>query len=970
MMATNSVEEVPVTVLLKRKLPPNSSADVQRQAKKSKRRKQGRSRTPGDSKNAKGVELCAPAKLNSHGSAIDRRTEQTEIAKPSSSWRISEPVGGRITEIDPIFSPKEDLLIVTFETALQVYTTQDSHLVRRIPLHTPEHSAPLGYIVATRLSPANPNIIWVVSSKGWVWMVDWTVGEGSIPKFRTMSGLAHDCAIISPPKLTEILIVSESNDSGCHSLVAYNGLGGSLEKGAPKKKIASFAGKSGPIRMVKITPGSMALAAILGDKRISVGTPTPLEPTSLANIAYTFYALDAPDYVTCLDTRSSRNGQTQHMDLVVGCARGAIFVYKNVLNSLRAIEGSTTGRSPFPIKHHWHRKAAHSVKWLQDGSHVASGSSDATLVTYQLERSKMDFLPHLGASISNITISPQGGSIALVLDDNSCIVLSTADIREPIAYISGIQTLPSSDRPPIDPVARVCSLGPHLQPRLVAAALHPNRSSHLLLAAGSRENGFSAGEETRSAPLVQAFDLEHFVNLNKQALARTFPTESNTASTGHPILTPEVTNLIFSNDGRWLASIDQWVPPERDHTLAYDVDLAVKQHRESHLRFWDVDIAADSRSGLSHPMPLVTRINAPHSKVYPRRVFDITADPRRTRFASLGDDCTVRMWSPRIRVSDGIVTQDVKGRPLEAWSCTKAIAIGEAHMLVDEEADGKLPVEPERNGTLVFSDDGSALFVALGTQYNTLVHIIDTETGETRSTLDNMFRGTIRGMKLMHKYLIALSDNLKVYDIVQDVLRYDLRLDFAKNTSLAVNSQSQTLALSYSRLTKAGHGIAVLSPREYSPVIEKNLPHAVISLLSAPGASGFVALDSASQVWSIEDSTEASSLRVLKSLAEIGIEGPLAGMQHSGDASDDESDGEGMVLDFAALVRTAEDAKMEDSNRIEDVDMYDGPGAAPISQDKLAEIFNQAPAWAMPSTSDIFYQVASLIGSKQKGGTS
>ncbi len=53
-----------------------------------------------------------------------------------------------------------------------------------------------------------------------------------------------------------------------------------------------------------------------------------------------------------------------------------------------------------------------------------------------------------------------------------------------------------------------------------------------------------------------------------------------------------------------------------------------------------------------------------------------------------------------------------------------------------------------------------------------MLYAIDSASGETRSTIHGLFRGDIRSMQNLSSSLILLSDDLKVYDVVADELRY------------------------------------------------------------------------------------------------------------------------------------------------------------------------------------------------------
>src|SRR6478609_4538449 len=109
---------------------------------------------------------------------------------------------------------------------------------------------------------------------------------------------------------------------------------------------------------------------------------------------------------------------------------------------------------------------------------MISGGSENALVLWQLDTGKKDFLPHLAASVENITVSANGSSYAVHLDDNSVMVLSTAEMK-PTAYIAGIQSAAINVSTPKDQlVQRVWTTPTHIQ-RPIPAVINPKDQSRL-----------------------------------------------------------------------------------------------------------------------------------------------------------------------------------------------------------------------------------------------------------------------------------------------------------------------------------------------------------------------------------------------------------------------------------------------------------------------------------------------------------
>jgi NET1-associated nuclear protein 1 (U3 small nucleolar RNA-associated protein 17) len=201
-----------------------------------------------------------------------------------------------------------------------------------------------------------------------------------------------------------------------------------------------------------------------------------------------------------------------------------------------------------------------------------------------------------------------------------------------------------------------------------------------------------------------------------------------------------------------------------------------------------------------------------------------------------------------------------------------------------------------------------------------------------------------------------LSDELRVYDVVSDELRYGIvmpeSLQANELLQLAVDHTSGHFALALP--ASEGSLLAVFEPEETEPLLVRSTPQRVVSLVSAPDTSGFIALDDAAQVWVVAEGSDPSSLATVQPLEDLRLEGTEV---NGGDkvalidedeemASDDEAEAEGEV--------EAEDVEMEDDDIHHSV----------INQQHLADIFDAAPAFAAPPIEDMFYKVTGLLATK------
>jgi NET1-associated nuclear protein 1 (U3 small nucleolar RNA-associated protein 17) len=533
------------------------------------------------------------------------------------------------------------------------------------------------------------------------------------------------------------------------------------------------------------------------------------------------------------------------------------------------------------------------------------------------------------------------------------MILSTAEMK-PTMYVSGIQSLVLGDRPSKESlVRRVWRSVDEIATPLVAA-VNPQSPSQMFLCVGNGQQS-GLGGASSSTPLLQVFDISSFHGVTKHAIARTNPTDANITSEGVPIVEPTATKLAFSRDGKWLVSVDEWQPPDRDTdallTGSKTPAEACRERREIYLKFWEVG-AEDQ------PFQLVTRINDAHHTDRTEAIFDLASDPTSSRFATIGNDGMVRFWSPKLRKRDGLAATGPDGQALRSWNCSQVVALP---IYEQQDDSAEIPKNTTRSGAITFSEDGSILFAAFGAPSGALVVAIDTETGTFRDVVSGMFKGEIRAIRSLGSSLIMLSEDLIVHDIVSDELLYSYSLketsEAAKRfTQLAVNYESRSVALvapvpdqNQGKMKKGTRSeLVVFNIDEDEPRLVKTFPQLITSVCAAPSSSGFIIVDSAAQIWAVTEGAEHAPL--LQPLADLGVDGNAEGeptsqelMLHEGEASDEE---------------------MEDADQDVEMEDNDDTHAVVVAPQRLAEVFNAAPAFAMPPIEDIFYQVAGLFSTK------
>jgi NET1-associated nuclear protein 1 (U3 small nucleolar RNA-associated protein 17) len=288
---------------------------------------------------------------------------------------------------------------------------------------------------------------------------------------------------------------------------------------------------------------------------------------------------------------------------------------------------------------------------LLPGNYLISGGQESVLVLWQLDTGRKQFLPHLSSPICNIIVSPNGNSYVVKLADNSVMVLSARELQ-PSANVTGLQLSTESykDSSPRRPCGAV-------------ATLHPQHPERLLVTVPASYHISQQGQQRPSSAVLQTFDIRANCHISRQALARTNATTLDIGPDGTPIVAPDVRQMDIIQDGKWLATVDSWVPNPQDvEALTFSTqknDLA-SSRPEVYLKFWKWNPSSDS-------WELVTRIDGPHfSDSRHATVLGLAARPCSHEFATLGADASLRFWCPTARHRSGLNTGASK-KNLDTW---------------------------------------------------------------------------------------------------------------------------------------------------------------------------------------------------------------------------------------------------------------------------------------------------------------
>ncbi|KAL3257434.1 hypothetical protein ABHI18_006832 [Aspergillus niger] len=865
--------------------------------------------------------------------------EQCTLARTESSVQKSEPqyeiwsstsmVAGQYSNLDPIFTSDDEYLLIGLETAVHVYSLATSRLLRTLPSIAGDSIA--GY----RLSPENPNFLYVFTLSGsvtkWEWLSgeqcsSWEVGHKTISVDVCLSDAGNDILLFLLERKDgkRVITLNDSpNDASRYIIILETHV---------------------QITNLKVACQGQFIIAY-SDRHVFFGWAGLVQPSD--SVSYIWKEVNLPVSIMCLDVRhytsSNRPGpqgskdrnHADKVDLVLGERNGSILIYYDILRFVKDEGGRQPERNLTPRRLHWHRNSVNSVRWSKDGNYIITGGHESVMVLWQLDTGRKQFLPHLSSPIGNIVISTSGNLYAVKLADNSIIVLSARELQ-PFSTITGLQLCPK--------VAKSHDKYlPEDQPlfECVPAALHPQNPDHLIITVPASRQTAQESHPVVNASMLQTYDIRTNSHVSRQALARTNATTLKVGPDGSHIVTPDVTHISVSHDGKWMATVDTWRPYKRDMQALHHGDSGSSHpsegFQETFLKFW----RWNSSSNL---WELVTRIDGPHfCDKGSVRVLDVAVRAYSAEFATIGSDAVLRFWCPSTRQRSGLKSDNPE-EPMETWKCRRAIDL---KPYIDVGMADSLGA-----ASMDFSQDGSVLAICLGSQTclnSGLAILIDAQNCSVRYSRVGLYKGMPCAVAFVGcNLVIASREAVSIWDTVDDIARA-IKLPGSGSVSvkqprlLAVSSETNTFAVSVECLQNNQHSknrrmlrssVQVYDILTLALLSETTLGHHPVALLSAMHSSDYIVVDVAANVQRIgrlDQSYQSNS--------------------HSRDLGSHINSGLRNL--FGEHVR----GKSQDPQHITtDSDNQN-------LQKELASVFSDAPPFVMPPASMIFRSVVDALSS-------
>ena len=566
-------------------------------------------------------------------------------------------------------------------------------------------------------------------------------------------------------------------------------------------------------------------------------------------------------------------------------------------------------------------------------------------------------LPHLSAALESIVVSPSGSSYAVRLANNSAMVLSTAEL-EPTVSISGLQ-VPAASASPIptpymatvnNPVSQTRSLLPSLA--IAVSSEHPNQ---LFAATPTSYSSRTVMLPSYNATHLQTLDILSATQISKQALTRTKVTDLNLGPESNIIEEPNVTMIQLSQDGQCMATIDEWSPPLRDvEPFNIDTETAKKNRKsqlEIYLKFWLWNRDAKD-------WELVARVDNPHSHLSGDtrtgiQLLDMISEPAPSGFATVGSDSTVKIWREHNRTRNGVEVRGKDGRTLKNWECEVHVQLPTFDLLLASNVTSKL----------AYSEDGSLLVVGHQDAARGVVHVLDTYDWKVLTSLPNLVVGQLLGVGLIDRHLIVLSEQLLVWDLIDNSPSFVKPLETQGLTTqalslfgfLAVDQSNLNFAISLPEIKKdAQHGviteeklrssILVLNPKSDIPLYTASLPHALTALVPYEQRKGYLAVDSAAEIRIVTPTVSFKKSQpgnFSKALP------PSTGMESVFNVGNPFA-----TSKFTNTIPTMASSDLQDND------------CPVVRAHQLADIFGNGPSLSLPPVHVLFEQVAALCSQK------
>lgn len=483
--------------------------------------------------------------------------------------------------------------------------------------------------------------------------------------------------------------------------------------------------------------------------------------------------------------------------VAVGSVGGAIDLYYEIFDKNRP-------SIIFPRALKWHIDPARALSFSLDGNYLLSGGNEKVLVFWQLDTGRSQFLPRLTGEISDIVVDSSSELYAVRMADNEIVIFSSLDLLSRL-QIAGVKAQILSSQQLANDSTAMKSKKTNTNVPVFSCPFFINpktKSSYIPLTYSS---------------LIQVYDTNRDEQVGMITVAPALQTGKVKVET--QIRDPKVTHVSFTPDGKWMATVDEYIPPSIDPLLS-------KGDREINLKIW---------RNTDGNWVLTTRISAPHGTNV--RISNLIAAGSYYNnghaFLTSSEHGGLRLWMPELispeevsnegKISKDAIIKVDKSRLNYSWSVRKDIP-GILHT-------------PSRVSAS-WSTDGSVIVLSLGGA----MYIVDGESFEIKASLPNIVDTSIYQLHIIGSRLVILSQTrLAVYDLINGAQVWSVGITVPELDSqnlLAVDSSNGLIALAVNNQGKNKIArIIIFSIDTPVPVHVENVPSYILCIRHVPSTS-------------------------------------------------------------------------------------------------------------------------------------
>ncbi|KAA8916259.1 hypothetical protein TRICI_001541 [Trichomonascus ciferrii] len=635
------------------------------------------------------------------------------------SWSVTKTVGGKFTGVNPLFTTDKSHFIVLTSLEVRVYLLSTRQCVRSVAIDTSN-------VTDMSIMGGDNERILLSRSTGECVVVNWqerqverTIEVGT-PIRKIITVLSDDKFLFLSEHNHELQLIRHDTQNG-NQIITQR--------------------KNG--RLFAISNSGKYFAFYSYHKKTEYITAGQLADDSESLVRERTFKRSRP----VLSLAVSDDGL-----VAVGSTTGVVDLYYECFTA--------TESEPAMRALKWHVDSVLTLSFSLDGDYLLSGGKEKVLVFWQLDTDNTQFLPRLGGEVRNIIVDPSSELYALTLGGDEVLVLSAVDLISRL-QVSGVKA--NFTKLPNDPEKerkrRKKNGNDDENDRVgdFTAQFYIDPKT---------KNGYFP---TKSSSQIQIYDIAKDEQDSVFTVASTIQTGK--VRKEELIEDPQVNQVAFTYDGRWMATVDETMSPAIDGLLS-------KDDKEVSLKFWH-------RNEKSGKWELATRVASPHGAN--KSVLDIIPADQSYHnghaFVSAANDGGVRLWRPSTINEIG---NNKAGPRTVAWSVRKILPPGSM---------------TSSAVALTWSEDSSVIILG----FETSTYVIDASNFMVHRIMPNILASRVRSLKIVGNYLVALSKTrLVVWNLLNDSQLWSVYVQAPQGGRrlIAYDNSSQRIALAVNYFTK------------------------------------------------------------------------------------------------------------------------------------------------------------------------